>query len=397
MDVAFPDYDYDAELLSLSDQHKTDLFLFNSNQNLVRARGVSQKIETPLSANTFQYEVNKVFDAEQRKGVENPILVGAIPFDLDQACHLLVPQWSERVQPLSADFPAFKDQDFSHQITKCSFKPDHASFLNMIEEALLTLNHDELKKIVLSKTLDLCLDRSVDIPRLLTNIMGQNPSAYHFSVPLETGILVGASPELLIRKEGSRLFSNPLAGSAKRSEDQQEDSRISQALLGSEKDQYEHSIVVDAIRSALIPMIESMKLQRQPSLISTPTMWHLSTQIEAILAKDSSFTIFDVIKQLHPTPAMCGTPTGLAHDYIKALEPHQRGFFSGLVGWCDAQGNGEWAIAIRCAEVASNKVRLFAGAGVVPDSCAESEWRETSAKMQTMINAFGIRDFSNDN
>ncbi len=396
MDVAFPDYDYDAELLSLSDQHKTDLFLFNSSQNLVRARGVSQKIETPLSAKTFQHDVNKVFDAEQRKGIDNPILVGAIPFDLDQPCQLLAPKWSERVKPFSADFPAFKDKDFSHQIINHAFKPDHTGFVNMIEAALLTLNHDDLKKIVLSKILELTLDRSVDIPRLLTNIMGQNPSAYHFSVPLESGILIGASPELLIRKEGNTLYSNPLAGSAKRSKDLQEDRRASQALQQSKKDQYEHRIVVDAIRSALIPMVQSMKLEAQPSLISTPTMWHLSTQIEAILAKDSELSIFDVIKQLHPTPAMCGTPTGLAHHHISALEPHKRGFFSGLVGWCDAQGNGEWAIAIRCAEVASNKVRLFAGAGVVPDSCVESEWRETSAKMQTMINAFGIKDFNND-
>ncbi len=396
MDVAFPDYDYDTELLLSSDQHKTDLFLFNSSQNLVRARGVSQKLVTPLSAATFRHDVQNVFDAEKVKGVDNPILVGAIPFDLDQPCQLFAPKWSERVKPFSANFPAFKDKDFSHHITHHAFTPDHNDFVAMIEEALITLRHDDLKKIVLSKTLEMSLDKSVDIPRLLTNIMGQNPNAYHFSVPLDTGILIGASPELLIRKEGNILFSNPLAGSAKRCKDPQEDKRVAQVLNQSEKDQYEHRIVVDAIRSALIPMVESMKLEVQPSLISTPTMWHLSTEIEAMLAIDSSLSIFDVIKQLHPTPAMCGTPTGLAHDHIAALEPHQRDFFSGLVGWCDAQGNGEWAIAIRCAEVASNKVRLFAGAGVVPDSCAESEWRETSAKMQTMINAFGIKDFNND-
>jgi isochorismate synthase len=89
---------------------------------------------------------------------------------------------------------------------------------------------------------------------------------------------------------------------------------------------------------------------------------------------------------------MCGTPTQLAKRHIDILEPHPRGFFSGLVGWCDAQGNGEWAIAIRCAEVTGNKVALFAGAGVVSGSSPESEWLETSAKMRTMINAFGIKE-----
>jgi isochorismate synthase len=121
-------------------------------------------------------------------------------------------------------------------------------------------------------------------------------------------------------------------------------------------------------------------------------MWHLSTEIEATLLTDNTTSIFDLIKNMHPTPAMCGTPTQLAKQHIESLEPHQRGFFSGLVGWCDAQGNGEWAIAIRCAEVSGNKVKLFAGAGVVPDSSPESEWLETSAKMRTMINAFGIKE-----
>jgi len=121
-------------------------------------------------------------------------------------------------------------------------------------------------------------------------------------------------------------------------------------------------------------------------------MWHLSTDIEATLPAVNPPSVFDLIKQIHPTPAMCGTPTLQAQHHIEDLEPHQRGFFSGLVGWCDAEGNGEWAIAIRCAEVSENKVTLFAGAGVVPDSNPESEWLETSAKMRTMLNAFGIKE-----
>ncbi|MBJ7539333.1 isochorismate synthase [Marinomonas transparens] len=388
MDITFPDY----AASSASGQSKTDMFLFNSNVNLVRARGLSQRLSLPILSPNFNQEVQNLFKQETSKGNPNPILVGAIPFDMNQPVALIAPELSERVTPFASSLSPFVDKDFSHQVAEQSFTPSYKPFLGMIEQALATFKNESLKKVVLSKILDLTLDKTVDIPRLLANIMGQNPKAYHFSMPLENSVLIGASPELLIRKQANKIFSNPLAGSAKRLQNAEADRQAAETLAQSVKDQYEHRLVVESIRSSLMPLVESMKIEAEPSLISTPTMWHLSTHIEATLAADNEFSIFDFIKSMHPTPAMCGTPTLLAKDHIETLEPHQRGFFSGLVGWCDAQGNGEWAIAIRCAEVSANKVKLFAGAGVVPDSTPESEWLETSAKMRTMINAFGIKE-----
>jgi isochorismate synthase len=388
MDVTFPDY---AGALAL-DQSQSDLFLFNSNFNLVRANGVSQRLSTPILSPCFNQEVQALFEREKAKGIANPMIVGAIPFDMDQPTQLVAPRWSERVTPFNTGLSPFVDKDFVHQVTEQRFTPNQMPFLEMIEQVLSAFKNERLKKVVLSKILDLTLDKMVDIPRLLANIMGQNPNAYHFSVPLECSVLIGASPELLIRKQANKVFSNPLAGSAKRLQKPDNDRQAGEALVRSVKDQYEHRLVVESIRSSLMPLVESIHIQPEPSLISTPTMWHLSTEIEATLLTDNTTSIFDLIKNMHPTPAMCGTPTQLAKQHIESLEPHQRGFFSGLVGWCDAQGNGEWAIAIRCAEVSGNKVKLFAGAGVVPDSSPESEWLETSAKMRTMINAFGIKD-----
>lgn len=101
-------------------------------------------------------------------------------------------------------------------------------------------------------------------------------------------------------------------------------------------------------------------------------------------------TALQVACQLHPTPALCGFPTQEARQLIAELEPHDRGVFSGIVGWCDANGDGEWAIAIRCGTIKHNKVRLFAGAGIVEASVPEDEWAETAAKLNTMLNAFGL-------
>jgi isochorismate synthase len=387
MDIALSDYASSSVTCS-----QTDLFLFNSNTSLVRANGLSQRLTTPISSPKFNQEVQAIFKREHHKGVDNPILVGAIPFDMTEPAQLVIPEWSERIKPMDSGFSPFIDQNFSHQIMAHNFTPNHDDFLAMIEQALSIFEDGHLKKVVLSKILELTLDKVVDVSGLLANIMGQNPNAYHFSVPLENSMLIGASPELLIRKQGHRVYSNPLAGSAKRLSNKVADRRASEDLLKSDKDLYEHRLVVDAIRTSLTPLVQNLIIPTEPRVISTPTMWHLSTEIEATLPLSNVTSIFDVIRNMHPTPAMCGTPTSLAHSQIEALEPHKRGFFSGLVGWCDSQGNGEWAIAIRCAEVVGKKVRLFAGAGVVPDSIAEREWRETCAKMRTMINALGIKE-----
>jgi isochorismate synthase len=391
MDIAFPEYT-DLLVPKVPNQSQDDVFLFNSNSNLVRSNGVRQRIAVPLLSDAFHQEVQAAFTRERNQGKCNPILVGAIPFDMNQPAQLVVPEWYEKVKPFDRTLSPFIDKDFIHHVSEQRFAPSYIDFLDMIEKALSIFENSSLKKVVLSKILKLTLDRSVDIPRLLANIMAQNPSAYHFSVPLENSVLIGASPELLIRKQGNKIFSNPLAGSAKRLNNVDADRQAAQTLSNSAKDHYEHRLVVDAIRASLLPIVESLRAQEEPSLVATPTMWHLSTDIEAMLPVVNPPSIFDLIKQIHPTPAMCGTPTLQAQQQIETLEPHQRGFFSGLVGWCDSEGNGEWAIAIRCAEVSGNKVTLFAGAGVVPDSNPESEWLETSAKMRTMLNAFGIKD-----
>ncbi|MGV2805996.1 isochorismate synthase, partial [Clostridium perfringens] len=153
-----------------------------------------------------------------------------------------------------------------------------------------------------------------------------------------TRTLFGASPELLVTKKGLRIKGNPLAGSAARSTDPVEDKRRATALLSSAKDRYEHALVIDAVASALQPFCSKLEVPAAPTLIHTNAMWHLSTEINGVL-KDDSVTSLDLALAMHPTPAICGTPTDAARDVIRAIEPFDRGFYSGAVGWSDANGD----------------------------------------------------------
>jgi len=194
-----------------------------------------------------------------------------------------------------------------------------------------------------------------------------------------------------LRKEGTNIFSNPLAGSAKRLLNKDEDNANANALLHSTKDNFEHKLVIDDVRRVLLPHCESLDAPLQPELMSTSRMWHLSTQIKGQL-KNEDESVLALACQLHPTPAVCGYPTRLARKLIDLVEPFERGLFTGMVGWCDAHGNGEWVVTIRCGTVSKNQVRLFAGAGIVEASNPDAEWLETQAKLATMMDAFGFHN-----
>ena len=380
-----------TNLVSKSAREKApDLFLFYSNSSSVRATGVKSLLTTPLNSASFQQDLEGLFQHERASGVAKPIVVGAIPFDLNQPSYLVVPEWSSMQSAPTFDVTRFNDENFTNHAESYRYAPEYEQFTAGVNEALKRFKEQQLDKVVLSRVLDIDFEAVLDIDRLMGNIMAQNPNAFHFRVPLEDGILLGASPELLLRKQGQKIFSNPLAGSAKRSQNVAQDQVIAQALAESKKDQYEHRLVVNSIRDALQDFIQADHIPQAPGLINTPTMWHLSTPIEEELI-DPNTCLFDLVKALHPTPAMGGTPRASALSAIREIEPHQRHFFSGLVGWCDDEGNGEWAIAIRCAHVSGKTARLFAGAGIVAGSDPDKEWRETGDKMRTMLNAFGIQ------
>ena len=136
------------------------------------------------------------------------------------------------------------------------------------------------------------------------------------------------------------------------------------------------------------PIAGHLNVPAEPSVIHTRTLWHLSTEVQGELI-DPATSSLELATALHPTPAVCGYPNREARDLIAEIEPFDRGFFTGMVGWCDASGDGEWAVTIRCAEAEGGNLRLFAGAGIVMGSTPEQELAETATKFRTMLNAHG--------
>jgi isochorismate synthase len=243
---------------------------------------------------------------------------------------------------------------------------------------------------VLARTLRVALDRPVDLRSLLANLLRDNTHGYTYAVDLPSGnTLVGASPELLLSRSGSRVVANPLAGTVARSTDPVTDRANASALLASTKDQDEHVVVVEAVVEALRPFCRRLDVAESPSLVATPAVWHLSTRITGELI-DTEISALRLASALHPTPAVCGTPPDRARQVIAELEPFDRGFYAGAVGWCDTNGDGQWAVAIRCAEVSDSSLCLYSGAGIMPASVPHLELAETSAKFRTLLRAMGL-------
>ncbi|MEV4114810.1 isochorismate synthase [Nonomuraea sp. NPDC049695] len=351
----------------LAGYDRAESVLFASSRGTLLTRGVRGVAEGDLATVAGR--------------VDGPA-AGAVGFD--GTAHLILPEsetWSPPLAPSRA--PLRSGGWWSRRV------PTPADYVKAVRQVLAELGAGRLDKVVLARTVELRSDAPVDLPGLLRPLLGHG---YSFAAPLPGGrTLTGASPELLVSRRGREVASNPLAGSAARSADPAEDRRRAASLTASAKDLHEHRLVVEAVADALAPYCGALEVPRTPELTATETMWHLSTRITGTL-RDPGTSALTLAAALHPTPAVCGTPEADARRMIEALEPFDRGFYAGLVGWSDATGDGEWAVAIRCAEVAEHTVRLYAGAGIVTGSDPDQELAETSAKFRTMLRALGVSD-----
>ena len=205
----------------------------------------------------------------------------------------------------------------------------------------------------------------------LARLREREPDAYAFAVHG----FVGATPELLVARRGRSVVSNPLAGTVARAADPSEDRAAAERLLASRKDLLEHAPVVDAVRDALAPVCDELSVDASPALLGTGTVWHLSTSVRGTL-RGPAPSALELAARLHPTPAVCGTPRDAAMAAIGRLEAIDRTLYGGIVGWMDADGDGEWAVVLRCAEIQGRIALLFAGAGIVADPSGRRAGRD---------------------
>jgi isochorismate synthase len=243
------------------------------------------------------------------------------------------------------------------------------------------------EKAVLAATRELEAPAAIEPGLALARLRDGYPDCHLFSYRTGEGIFLGASPEQLVGLRDGRITALGLAGSTRRGRTPEEDEALGAALLQSAKDRIEHEIVVRALREGLGELADDLRAPNQPGLLRLRNIQHLATEVGA-RARDG-VDVLDLVERLHPTPAVCGWPTESARPVIARHERFDRGWYAGPVGWVDAAGQGEFAVALRSALVRGARAWLFAGAGIMGDSDPSAELAEIELKFRPLTTALG--------
>lgn len=264
----------------------------------------------------------------------------------------------------------------------------HASqWKTLVSDAAATIRAGNLDKVVLAREVRVTNTQRFAVAPALDRLRNIYPGAYLFAVARADRCFFGATPERLVRLVGNKVDVTALAGTCQRGSTEADDDRLGDRLLNSTKDRHEHALVVETLRSTLGAFCNKLSVPLQPTLLKLKNVQHLFTPISGELAVD--LNLLDLVATLHPTPAVGGLPRTSALDYLRSHEQLDRGWYAGPVGWIDAHGNGEFAVALRSALVSGNEASLFAGCGIVGDSEPEHEFLETCLKLRTMMFALG--------
>jgi menaquinone-specific isochorismate synthase len=253
-----------------------------------------------------------------------------------------------------------------------------------VAEAVAAIRAGGLRKVVLARDVFATADEPIDARVLLRRLALRYPDCFTFSCDG----MIGATPELLVRRAGNQVSALVLGGTLPRGADPAQDEALGEELLASAKNNEEHAYAVDSIREALGPLCQTFDVEARPSLLKFPNLQHLGTQVRGVLVDGAApRSALALAAAVHPPAAVCGTPAGTALELIRDLEHMDRERYAGPVGWVDANGNGEWGIALRCGQLSGRTARLFAGCGIVAGSEPAAELAETLVKLQPMRGA----------
>lgn len=289
----------------------------------------------------------------------------------------------ERQSILSAKQPEWlKDNPLLKQL-----EVNPTSWKETVTKLVEDLKIGTLKKAVLARELRLFFENEISVEAVLNRLMKEQAQSFTFAFESNGDCFVGASPERLVKKEGTKLFSTCLAGSIARGKNEEEDQLLGDTLLSDDKNLIEHQYVVDMIKEAMEKVCKDIYLPNQPALLKMRDIQHLYTPVVGEASEDSS--LLQLVNLLHPTPALGGLPKAEAVEKIREIEELDRGYYAAPIGWVDYAGNGEFAVAIRSGLIQGKEASLFAGCGIVENSNAESEYKETMIKFRPMLSALG--------
>ncbi|MFM9015695.1 MAG: isochorismate synthase MenF [Candidatus Nanopelagicus sp.] len=326
-----------------------------------------------------------------------PILFTSFAFDPRDTSELIIPKiiigqrngkswitWiGDQKQP---DIKKIEISSQSGEITWANGTVEEEKWRNQVSKAINAIKSGRLEKVVLARDLKANSTTKIDINNLLQKLEIEYPSTWVFLVDG----LVGATPELLVRLNKSLITSRVLAGTIQKTGNEDHDLALAASLAKSSKDLEEHEYAVNSVADSLAPFCSSTNVPESPFVLHLSNVMHLATDVTGVLndsAKQAD--IFTLIENLHPSAAVCGTPTNVAKKLISELETMNRSRYAGPVGWIDAQGDGEIAIALRCGELSdgNKSIRIFAGCGIVAGSDPITEYAESQAKLMPMRTA----------
>jgi menaquinone-specific isochorismate synthase len=250
-----------------------------------------------------------------------------------------------------------------------------------VGKALARIHSGEISKVVLARDLVAHSDLPFDTRHIMRKLSENYGSTWIFSVDQ----LVGATPELLVRLNKGLVTSRILAGTIQRTGDDERDLALAASLARSSKDLEEHEYAVESVAQMLAPFCSSTNVPETPFVLHLSNVMHLATDVTGVLTDSlAPADLFTVVRELHPSAAVCGTPRLEAQKVIREIEMMSRGRYAGPVGWIDSKGEGEIGIALRCAQVNpanTREIRLFAGCGIVQGSDPAKEYAESQAKL----------------
>jgi menaquinone-specific isochorismate synthase len=323
-----------------------------------------------------------------------PIAVGALPFDPSESlvAEMVIPARVWTRDALGRTWfteisGATEDSEERHRrnrpVTACAGVLSHTredQWASTVLRALEHIRRGDVEKVVLARQMTVTADQEFSIADVVERLIGAQPHCYVFMADR----FMGASPELLVERRGREVRSRPVAGTVPGS-----DARALAWLGGSEKNRREHQLVVDDVSRSLSAFCTEPVNVSGPAAQPFADMAHMVTDVLGRLGASGSPapSALELALALHPTPAVAGTPTEAALHVISDLEPLPRDRYAGPVGWVDSNGDGEFAVALRCGEVHFNRARLYSGAGVVAGSDWRDEWLETEAKFGPMLRA----------
>jgi menaquinone-specific isochorismate synthase len=322
-----------------------------------------------------------------------PVLFTSFAFDENEESELVIPKvvvgsrnqstWITWIGNESQ--PKLIERAVANSIPAIKWREaDVSSWKEKVLTAVSEIQEDVLDKVVLAREIIADAESEVDPRSVLRNLANEYPGTWVYS----NNGLVGATPELLIRLNNSMVVSRVLAGTISKTGDDDKDLALAASLARSSKDLEEHEYAVRSVADALSPFCSSTNVPDSPFVLHLSNVMHLATDVTgAIKESHKVVDIFSILSKLHPSAAVCGTPTAVAAELIKRIEGINRRRYAGPIGWVDSKGDGEQGIALRCGYINGKEVHAFAGCGIVAGSDAAKEVAESQAKFLPIINA----------